>query len=74
MLPVSCGGDEELDMDSVVTALREFQQELRDAQRERVFLNSLIAEYDFKQTNKLSSFERVGLQPGGAAMNTVGRS
>lgn len=52
MLPVSCGGDEELDMDSVVTALREFQQELRDAQRERVFLNSLIAEYDFKDTNK----------------------
>lgn len=42
MLPVSCGGDEELDMDSVVTALREFQQELRDAQRERVFLSSLI--------------------------------
>lgn len=52
VLSVSRGGDEELDVDSVVTALREFQQELRNAQRERVFLNSLIAEDDLKHTNK----------------------
>lgn len=33
---LSHGKDEELDVDTVHTALREFQQELRDTQRDRV--------------------------------------
>lgn len=34
--------DEEQDMDLMHKALREFQQELRDTQRERVYLNFLL--------------------------------
>ncbi len=43
-LSSSRGEDEELDVDLVHTALREFQQEFRDTQRDRVCLNSLKAE------------------------------
>lgn len=38
--PVSSGEHEDLDVESVNTALQEFQQELRDAQNDRVYLNS----------------------------------
>lgn len=44
LLSLSHGEDEELDVDSVHTALREFQQELRDTQRDRVYLNFLTTE------------------------------
>lgn len=60
VLSVSRGEDEELDVDSVLTALREFQQELRDTQRERVYLNFLITELRLMDTN-LSNSEWVGL-------------
>lgn len=60
VLSVSRGEDEELDVDSVLTALREFQQEFRDTQRERVYLNFLITELRLMDTN-LSNSEWVGL-------------
>lgn len=60
VLSMSRGEDEELDVDSVLTALREFQQELRDTQRERVYLNFLITELRLMDTN-LSNSEWVGL-------------
>lgn len=60
VLSVSRGEDEELDVESVLTALREFQQELRDTQRERVYLNLLITKLRLMDTN-LSSSEWVGL-------------
>lgn len=44
VLSLSRGEDDELDVDSVQTALREFQQELRDTQRDRVYLNFSITE------------------------------
>lgn len=44
VLSLSHGEDEELDMDLVHTALRDFQQELRDTQRDRVYLNLSITE------------------------------
>lgn len=59
VLSVSRGEDEELDVDSVLTALREFQQELRDTQRERVYLN-FLTELRPMDTN-LSNSEWVGL-------------
>lgn len=57
---MSRGEDEELDVDSVLTALREFQQELRDTQRERVYLNFLITELRLMDKN-LSNSKWVGL-------------
>lgn len=40
---LSRGEDEELDVDSMHTAIRELQQELRETQRDRVYLNFLIS-------------------------------
>lgn len=45
---MACGEDEEMDVDSVHTALRDLQQEFRDTQRDRVYLNSILT-----QTSKL---------------------
>lgn len=45
LISVSYGEDKELDLESVNTALREFQQELTDAQRDRVYLKILITDY-----------------------------
>ena len=39
VLSLSRGEDEDLDIDMVHTTLQEFQQKLRDAHRERVYLN-----------------------------------
>lgn len=39
---MSCGEDEEMNVDSVHTALRDLQQELRDTQRDRVYLNFIL--------------------------------
>lgn len=47
---VSRGEDEELDMDLMLKALWEFQQELRDTQRERVYLN--LHEFSWMLTHK----------------------
>lgn len=41
VLSLSRGEDEDLDVDSMHTALREFQQDLRDTQRDRVYLKFL---------------------------------
>lgn len=41
---LSRGEDEELDVDTVHAALREFQQEHRDTQRDRVYVNFVIPE------------------------------
>lgn len=38
----ACGEDEELDMDSVHSALRDLQQELKNTQRDRVYLNFIL--------------------------------
>lgn len=38
-LPLSRGEDEELDVELVQTTLQEFLQELKEAQRDRVYLN-----------------------------------
>lgn len=51
LLSVSYGEDKELDLESVNTALREFQQELTDAQRDRVYLKILITDYKFNDSN-----------------------
>lgn len=51
LLSVSYGEDKELDLESVSTALREFQQELTDAQRDRVYLKILITDYKFNDSN-----------------------
>lgn len=51
MLSVAYGEDKELDLESVNTALREFQQELTDAQRDRVYLKILITDYKFNDSN-----------------------
>lgn len=48
---MSYGEDKELDLESVNTALREFQQELTDAQRDRVYLKILITDYKFNDSN-----------------------
>lgn len=45
LISVSYGEDKELDLESVNTALREFQQELTDARRDRVYLKILITDY-----------------------------
>lgn len=50
LLSVSYGEDKELDLESVNTALREFQQELTDAQRDRVYLKILITDYKFNDS------------------------
>lgn len=44
VLFLSRGEDDEPDVDSVHTVLREFQQELRDTQRDRVYFSFLISE------------------------------
>lgn len=51
LISVSYGEDKELDLESVNTALREFQQELTDAQRDRVYLKILITDYKFNDSN-----------------------
>lgn len=51
LLSVAYGEDKELDVESVNTALREFQQELTDAQRDRVYLKILITDYKFNDSN-----------------------
>lgn len=51
LLSVAYGEDKELDLESVNTALREFQQELTDAQRDRVYLKILITHYKFNDSN-----------------------
>lgn len=51
LISVSYGEDKELDLGSVNTALREFQQELTDAQRDRVYLKILITDYKFNDSN-----------------------
>lgn len=51
LLSVSYGEDKEVDLESVNTALREFQQELTDAQRDRVYLKILITDYKFNDSN-----------------------
>lgn len=51
LLSVAYGEDKELDLESVNTALREFQQELTDAQRDRVYLKILITDYKFNDSN-----------------------
>lgn len=51
LLSVAYGVDKELDLESVNTALREFQQELTDAQRDRVYLKILITDYKFNDSN-----------------------
>lgn len=48
---MSYGEDKELDLESVNTALREFQKELTDAQRDRVYLKILITDYKFNDSN-----------------------
>lgn len=52
-LPSRRGEDEQLDVDTVHTALQEFQQELREAQRDRVYLNFLMTENRFINLNLL---------------------
>lgn len=47
----SRGESEELDVDVVHAALQEFQQELREAQRDRVYF-ILTTEHRFKDTNR----------------------
>ncbi|XP_034736357.1 rootletin [Etheostoma cragini] len=56
VLPLSRGEDEELDLDSVHTALQEFQQKFRDTQRDRdeataqiVFLSQQVTELQDSQ-------------------------
>lgn len=51
LLSVAYGEDKEVDLESVNTALREFQQELTDAQRDRVYLKILITDYKFNDSN-----------------------
>lgn len=51
LISVSYGEDKELDLESVNTALREFQKELTDAQRDRVYLKILITDYKFNDSN-----------------------
>lgn len=51
LLSMAYGEDKELDLESVNTALREFQQELTDAQRDRVYLKILITDYKFNDSN-----------------------
>lgn len=51
LISMSFGEDKELDLESVNTALREFQQELTDAQRDRVYLKILITDYKFSDSN-----------------------
>lgn len=51
LLSVAYGEDKELDLESDNTALREFQQELTDAQRDRVYLKILITDYKFNDSN-----------------------
>ena len=61
VLSLSRDEDEELDVDMVHTALQEIQQELRDAQRHRVYL-ILLTEYRFADTNlKLNAIVHLNL-------------
>lgn len=56
---VWCRGEsEELDVDMVHAALQEFQQELREAQRDRVSFN-LTTEHRFKDTNRTLCMKRI---------------
>lgn len=58
VLSLSRDEDGDLDVDSMHTVLREFQQELRDTQRDRVYLNLKRNKDSGTQT---SNFECVGL-------------
>lgn len=50
VLSMCQGEEDELNVELVHAALQEFQQELRDAQRERVCLEDLMSKYWLKET------------------------
>lgn len=53
VLSLSRGEEEHLDVDIVHAALREFQQELRDTQRERVKVSVLIGIVSLKLSRQI---------------------